>query len=111
MVVGSVYHLHSEGDFLFSPQFESLKPRTADSTMTATERIDVICDALHSCKKHVVDLLEGSDVITRFVAAPLGSGDRKARYKTQNTKRAARNKEMRQAKMGVDNDAEGGADE
>jgi hypothetical protein len=55
--------------------------------------------------------LEGSDVITRFVAAPLGSGDRKARYKTQNTKRAARNKEMRQAKMGVDNGAEGGADE
>lgn len=70
MVVGSVYHLHSEGDFLFGPQFEALKPRTADNTMTATERIDVICDALHSCKKHVVDLMEGSDAITRFVAAP-----------------------------------------
>ena len=42
MVVGAVYHLHSDGDFLFGPQFELLKPRKADSTMTATERIDAL---------------------------------------------------------------------
>jgi hypothetical protein len=106
MVVGAVYHLHSEGDFLFSPQFEALKPRRADSTMTATERIDVICNALHSSKKQVVDLMEGSDMITRFVAAPLGAGDRKLRYRGSNTKRAAKNKEMRQAKMGVESGAD-----
>jgi hypothetical protein len=55
--------------------------------------------------------MEGSDVITRFVAAPLGAGDRKARYRGSNAKRAPKNREMRQAKMGVENDAEGGADE
>ena len=107
MVVGAVYHLHSDGDFLFGPQFELLKPRKADSTMTATERIDVICDALHTCKKHVVDLMEGSDIITRFVAAPLGTGDRKARYLGSNTKRAAKNREMKQARAGAaNNDAD-----
>lgn len=111
MVVGAVYHLYSEGDFLFGPQFEVLKPRSSDSTMTATERIDVICDALLNCKKFVVDLMEGSDVITRFVAAPLGAGDRKARYSASNTRRAAKTKEMKQAKMGAGNDAEGGANE
>jgi len=111
MIVGAVYHLHHDGDFLFGPQFEALKPRRADSTMTATERIDVCCEALHSCKKFVVDLMEGSDVIARFVAAPLGAGDRKARYRGSNTKRAAKNKEMKQAMMGADNHAEGGANE
>jgi hypothetical protein len=79
--------------------------------MTATERIDVCCEALYSCKKFVVDLMEGSDVIARFVAAPLGAGDRKARYRGSNTKRAAKNKEMKQAMMGADNHAEGGANE
>jgi len=111
MVVSAVYHLHSEGDFLFGPQFEALKPRKADSTMTATERIDVICEQLHICKKHVVDLMEGSDTITRFVAAPLGAADRKAKYKGSNTRRAAKNREMRRQKAGADNDAESGADE
>jgi len=100
MIVGATYHLHSEGDFLFGPQFEALKPRVSDSTMTATERIDVICDALHESKKHVVDLMEGSDVVTRFVAAPLGASDRKARNKGSNTRRAAKNKENKQAKSG-----------
>ena len=111
MVVSAVFHLHSEGDFLFGPQFEALKPRKTDSTMTATERMDVICSQLHVCKKHVVDLMEGSDIIARFVAAPLGACDRKARYKGSNTKRAAKNREMKQQKAGADNDAESGADE
>ena len=111
VVVSAVYHLHSEGDFLFGPQFEALKPRKADSTMTATERIDVICEQLHICKKHVVDLMEGSDTITRFVATPLGAADRKAKYKGSNTRRAAKNREMRQQKAGADNNAESGADE
>lgn len=110
MVISAIYNLHSEGDFLFGPQFEALKPRKLDSTMTATERVDVICDQLHACKKHVVDLMEGSDAITRFVAAPLGASDRKARYKGSNTKRAAKNRQMKQL-MEAENEAESGADE
>lgn len=96
MIVAAIYRLHSEGDYLFGPQFQVLKPRPADSTMTATERMDCICDLLHMGKSYIIDLMEGSDAITRFVAAPRGASERKARNKGSNNQRAKKTKELKQ---------------
>ena len=88
MVIAGVWSLHVNGDFLFDAQFKSLKPHDDDSTMTATERVDVMCDILHNHKKHVIDLMEGGyDAITKFAAAPKGIAKRKANYQPNNRNR------------------------
>ena len=88
MMIQAVYWLHVQGDHLFDAQFKRLKPRKEDSTMTATERVEAICDILHNHKKHVVDLMEGGyDAITKFAAAPKGIAKRKANYQPNNRNR------------------------
>jgi hypothetical protein len=84
MVISGVWSLHVNGDFLFDAQFRSLKPHDDDSTMTATERVDLMCDILHSHKKIVIDIMGGFDAVTKFVAAPKGIAKRKEDYKTNN---------------------------
>lgn len=88
MVVAGVHTLHLHGDHLFDAQFKSLKPHKDDSTMTATERIFIICEILQSYKKHVVDLMAGCDAVTKFVAAPKGIAKRKEDYKSNNDHKA-----------------------
>lgn len=106
MTVGSIYRLHSEGDYLYGPQMEALKPRKEDSTMKATERIDYICNLLLAYKAYAVDLMEGRDAITRFVAAPRGAFERKARNKGSNAQRAKKTQELRRLEA-----SQGGAGE
>ena len=90
MLVAAIYALHSTGDVLFDAQFDSLKPHEDDSTMTALQRVEIICDVLHNYKKHVVDLMAGFDAVTKFVAAPKGIAKRKATYQSNNESKKAR---------------------
>lgn len=99
MLVAAVFRLHNEGDYLYALEFSSLKPRAEDNTMTATQRVEAICNIVHTSKKHVMDLLEGADAIAKFVAAPLGAVDRKARYKENNDSRAQRARELRDSRI------------
>lgn len=92
--IAGVWSLHVNGDFLFDAQFKSLKPHDDDSTMTATERVDVMCDILHNHKKIVIDIMGGFDAVTKFVAAPKGSSKRKQAYKSNNDYKAAQKMEL-----------------
>jgi hypothetical protein len=94
MVIAGVWSLHVNGDFLFDAQFKSLKPHDDDSTMTATERVDVMCDILHNHKKIVIDIMGGFDAVSKFVAAPKGSSKRKQAYKSNNDHKAAQKTEL-----------------
>lgn len=94
MVIAGVWSLHVNGDFLFDAQFKSLKPHDDDSTMTATERVDTVCDILHNHKKIAIDIMGGFDAVTKFVAAPKGSSKRKQAYKSNNDYKAAQKTEL-----------------
>ena len=97
MVVAGVWTLHVNGDNLFDAQFKSLKPHKDDNTLTATERIQTICEILHNHKKHVVDLMAGFDAVTKFVAAPKGIAKRKEEYKSNNDHKATNLTELKAA--------------
>lgn len=88
MVVHAVYILHGQGDYLYDQKFKELKPKKADSTMTATERVGEICRLLFENKKHVKDILTGADAVALFVAAPLGAAALKEGYKKNNVQKA-----------------------
>lgn len=94
MVIAGVYALHTRGDHLLDAQFTSLKPHANDSTMTATERIDIMCDILHNYKKHVIDIMSGFDAITKLVAAPKGIAKRKEDYKSNNDQKKRKKTEL-----------------
>lgn len=94
MVVAGVHALHTRGDHLLDAQFTSLKPHANDSTITATERIEIMCDILHNYKKHVIDIMSGFDAITKLVAAPKGIAKRKEDYKSNNDQKKRKKKEL-----------------
>lgn len=97
MVVAGVHALHTRGDHLLEAQFTSLKPHANDSTMTATERIEIMCDILHNYKKLVIDIMSGSDAITKLVAAPKGIAKRKEDYKSNNDQKKRKKTELEAA--------------
>ncbi|KAM0717264.1 hypothetical protein Q7P37_007116 [Cladosporium fusiforme] len=97
MIVAAIIALHAEGDYLFASQFQSLKPRKEDKTMTATQRVHCICQILSSSKKHITDIVDGGhDAVVRFVAAPAGADYLKKRYKGNNDARATKAKGLQQ---------------
>lgn len=97
MVVAGVHALHTRGDHLLEAQFTSLKPHANDSTMTATERIEIMCDIFHNYKKHVIDIMSGFDAITKLVAAPKGIAKRKEDYKSNNDQKKRKKTELEAA--------------
>lgn len=101
MCISAIWDLHSQGDYLYDAQFNSLHPRPEDMTMTATKRLEAIWNMLYKSKKFVVDLLDGGhDAIVRLVAAPNGAVYRKSRYKSNNDSRAQK---LRQIQLQASN--------
>lgn len=103
MCIAAIHDLHFQGDNLFESQYQNLRPRPADKTLTATERVNAVCDMLFTSKKIVTDLMDGGyDAIVRLVAAPTGKAYCRMRYKDNNDARAKKNKRLRQLQASQD---------
>ena len=89
VVIDCVINLHTDGDNLREDQMEPLRASKEDLDMKAVDRISVMLKILKDTKRVGIDLLEGKDTVTRFVAAPRAYNKRKYANKKCNLKRDA----------------------